>query len=63
MFLIEQINISFVLLQCRLFDLRADQEICIYTAASIMFGASSLDFSKSGMFIDNLREITHPIFF
>lgn len=33
---------------CRLFDLRADQEICIYTAASIMFGASSLDFSKSG---------------
>lgn len=36
---------------CRLFDLRADQEICIYTAASILFGASSLDFSKSGMYI------------
>jgi len=31
-----------------LFDLRADQEIKFYTKPSIIFGTSSLDFSKSG---------------
>ena len=53
-FQLSKLIIVLFILQCRLFDLRADQEICIYTAASILFGASSLDFSKSGMFIGNL---------
>ena len=43
--------VSSFFLKCRLFDLRADQEVCIYTTASILFGASSLDFSKSGMYL------------
>ena len=34
--------------QIHLFDLRADQEVKVYTKPSIVFGASSLDFSKSG---------------
>ena len=33
---------------CRLFDLRADQEITIYSQPSVILGASSLDFAKSG---------------
>ncbi|CAK9291325.1 unnamed protein product [Gordionus sp. m RMFG-2023] len=33
---------------CRLFDLRADREICVYTKPSIIFGVSSIDFSISG---------------
>jgi len=36
------------MLQIHLFDLRADQEIKFYTKPSIIFGTSSLDFSKSG---------------
>lgn len=34
--------------KCRLFDLRAMQEISVYKKDSIIFGASSLDFTKSG---------------
>uniref|UniRef100_A0A1B6D8A7 Uncharacterized protein n=1 Tax=Clastoptera arizonana TaxID=38151 RepID=A0A1B6D8A7_9HEMI len=33
---------------CRLFDLRADKEVAIYTKESIIFGANSVDFSVSG---------------
>ncbi|KAM4602563.1 guanine nucleotide-binding protein subunit beta-5b [Polymixia lowei] len=33
---------------CRLFDLRADREVAIYQKDSIIFGASSVDFSQSG---------------
>ncbi|XP_064840600.1 guanine nucleotide-binding protein subunit beta-5b-like [Oncorhynchus masou masou] len=33
---------------CRLFDLRADREVSIYSKDSIMFGAASVDFSLSG---------------
>lgn len=36
--------------QCRLFDLRADREIAIYTKESIIFGVNSVDFSVSGKF-------------
>ena len=36
------------ILQIHLFDLRADQEVKVYTKPNIVFGASSLDFSKSG---------------
>ncbi len=35
-------------LQIHLFDLRADQQIKMYTKPSILFGSSALDFSKSG---------------
>lgn len=34
--------------QCRLYDLRADREIAVYQKDSIIFGASTLDFSMSG---------------
>uniref|UniRef100_A0A671R5Z4 Guanine nucleotide-binding protein subunit beta-5-like n=1 Tax=Sinocyclocheilus anshuiensis TaxID=1608454 RepID=A0A671R5Z4_9TELE len=33
---------------CRLYDLRADREVAIYSKDSIIFGASSVDFSLSG---------------
>ncbi|KAF3830538.1 hypothetical protein GH733_004357 [Mirounga leonina] len=33
---------------CRLYDLRADREVSIYSKESIIFGASSVDFSLSG---------------
>lgn len=39
---------SFYLLQCRLYDLRADREVAIYSKESIIFGVSSVDFSLSG---------------
>ena len=38
-------------LQVRLFDLRADQEIMLYTKPTILLAASSLDFSKSGLLL------------
>ena len=34
--------------QVHLFDLRADQKIRLYSKPSVLFGASSLDFSTSG---------------
>ena len=34
--------------QVHLFDLRADQKIKLYSKPSVLFGASSLDFSTSG---------------
>ena len=37
-----------LLLQIHLFDLRADQQIKMFTKPSILFGSSALDFSKSG---------------
>ncbi|XP_038155030.1 guanine nucleotide-binding protein subunit beta-5a-like [Cyprinodon tularosa] len=33
---------------CRLYDLRADREVAIYSKESIIFGVSSVDFSLSG---------------
>ncbi|KAL7980038.1 hypothetical protein Chor_001306 [Crotalus horridus] len=33
---------------CRLYDLRADREVAIYSKESIIFGASNVDFSLSG---------------
>ncbi|XP_050504558.1 guanine nucleotide-binding protein subunit beta-5 [Diabrotica virgifera virgifera] len=33
---------------CRLFDLRADREIAVYSKESIIFGSNSVDFSVSG---------------
>ena len=35
-------------LQCRLYDLRADHELAVYSKEHIIFGAASLDFSFSG---------------
>lgn len=34
--------------QCRLYDLRADREVAVYSKESVIFGASSVDFSLSG---------------
>uniref|UniRef100_A0A3Q3B178 G protein subunit beta 5 n=1 Tax=Kryptolebias marmoratus TaxID=37003 RepID=A0A3Q3B178_KRYMA len=34
--------------QCRFYDLRADREVAVYQKDSIVFGASSVDFSLSG---------------
>lgn len=33
---------------CRLFDLRADREVAVYSKESIIFGVNSVDFSLSG---------------
>ncbi|XP_078738072.1 guanine nucleotide-binding protein subunit beta-5 isoform X2 [Lampetra fluviatilis] len=33
---------------CRLYDLRADREVAVFSKESIIFGASSVDFSLSG---------------
>ena len=33
---------------CRLFDLRADKEVAVYSKESIIFGVNSVDFSVSG---------------
>ncbi|XP_065060024.1 guanine nucleotide-binding protein subunit beta-5a-like [Rhopilema esculentum] len=33
---------------CRLYDLRADREMAVYAKDSILFGATSIDFSASG---------------
>merc|ERR1719494_935187 len=33
---------------CRLFDLRADREVASYEAETVIFPASSVDFSSSG---------------
>ncbi|KAG3261887.1 G protein subunit beta 5 [Ictidomys tridecemlineatus] len=40
--------VCFFVPQCRLYDLRADREVAIYSKESIIFGASSVDFSLSG---------------
>lgn len=34
--------------QVRLYDLRADREVAVYSKESVIFGASSVDFSLSG---------------
>ncbi|XP_078479017.1 guanine nucleotide-binding protein subunit beta-5b-like, partial [Lampetra planeri] len=33
---------------CRFYDLRADREVAVYQKDSVIFGASSVDFSLSG---------------
>ncbi|KAI5611368.1 guanine nucleotide-binding protein subunit beta-5b [Silurus asotus] len=33
---------------CRLYDLRADREVAVYSKESVIFGATSVDFSLSG---------------
>jgi WD40 repeat protein len=37
-----------IFFQCRLFDLRADKEVAVFTKDSIIFGVNSVDFSVSG---------------
>lgn len=34
----------------RLFDLRADREVCVYKKDSVIFGCNAIDFSLSGKF-------------
>jgi len=36
---------------CRLFDIRADRELNVYTHDNILCGITSVDFSKSGRFL------------
>lgn len=40
--------ISVFLSKCRFFDLRADREVVVFSKDSVIFGASSVDFSLSG---------------
>ena len=40
--------VCILFLQCRLYDLRADHELAVYSKEHIIFGAASLDFSLSG---------------
>ena len=52
-----------IFFQCRLFDLRADKEVAVYTKESIIFGVNSVDFSVSGKFIPSVtfEETYEPI--
>jgi hypothetical protein len=43
---------NILLLQCRLYDLRADREVACYTKESIIFGVNAVDFSVSGKLAD-----------
>ncbi|KAA0192159.1 hypothetical protein HAZT_HAZT006811 [Hyalella azteca] len=43
---------------CRLFDLRADREVALYTKESIIFGVNAVDFSVSGENAYNYTVIT-----
>lgn len=43
---------AFFSLQCRLYDLRADHELAVFSKEHIIFGAAALDFSLSGEFSD-----------
>jgi guanine nucleotide-binding protein subunit beta-5 len=47
-------SVLFACFQCRLFDLRADKEVAIYSKESIIFGVNSVDFSVSGKFLNEL---------
>ena len=42
---------TYLFLQCRLYDLRADHELAVYSKEYIIFGAASLDFSISGEYL------------
>ena len=37
--------------QCRLFDLRADRQVCVYEKESILFPVNGVDFSVSGEYL------------
>ena len=41
-------NIKFQQNLCRLFDLRADREVAVYSKDAILFGVNAVDFSVSG---------------
>lgn len=55
--LLTQIILCTLFLQCRLYDLRADHELAVYSKEHIIFGAASLDFSISGEYSDLSLEI------
>ena len=40
--------------KCRLFDLRADREVCCFKKECTIFGCNAVDFSLSGKFTDVL---------
>lgn len=50
-----------IFFKCRLFDMRADKEVAVYSKDSIIFGVNSVDFSVSGEFFFYLRN--HIFFF
>jgi len=37
-------------MKCRLFDLRADREVCCYRKESVIFACNAVDFSLSGQY-------------
>ena len=47
--------------QCRFYDLRADREVAVYQKDSIIFGASTVDFSMSGKKFEKHLEFNHCI--
>ncbi|CAN8011310.1 unnamed protein product [Ixodes pacificus] len=44
----EKVSQGFISMTCRLYDLRADREVAVYSKQSIIFGVNSVDFSVSG---------------
>ena len=49
-----------IILQCRLFDLRADREVNCYRKESIIFGCNAVDFSVSGKWSHWTVEALYP---
>lgn len=47
--------------QCRFYDLRADREVAVYQKDSIIFGASTVDFSMSGTEFVKHVKLNHGI--
>lgn len=50
----------YFILQCRLFDLRADREVNCYRKESIIFGCNAVDFSVSGKWSHWTVEALYP---
>ncbi|PIC51163.1 hypothetical protein B9Z55_001786 [Caenorhabditis nigoni] len=63
------------LFQCRLFDLRADRQVCVYEKESILFPVNGVDFSLSGRILfagygdyrvgvwDSLKCVRHSVLY
>lgn len=67
MFLLPNFNDILVLIKtksfkCRLFDMRADKEVAVYSKDSIIFGVNSVDFSVSGELVQFKKSYWFSLF-
>ncbi|VDO71849.1 unnamed protein product [Onchocerca flexuosa] len=69
------LNIRICIAFCRLFDLRADRQVCIYEKESVLFPVNGVDFSLSGRILfagygdyrvgiwDSLKCVRHSVLY